>query len=159
MKNIMIKLLVVVLGVSLYFNVSSILDNQRLEADIDKLNETITALENQEVSEDSCNKLREITIVVNVEKEDFSQSYTHCTNKVYLGDALDEIIEELEVVYNPNYSKDYVYGRMIHSFYGFSKVYEEYYEITINGERSSHGIDFVEIEDDTSYEFTLVRWA
>jgi len=156
----MIKVLVVLLGIAAYFNVTQFIDNQQLQKHNTLLQETIVELEKQQLdSNDTCQKLYEITIVVTNNHEDFNQSYVHCTNAIYLGDALDEIQEELQVVYDPNYDRDYVYGRMVHSFYGFSKDFEEYYEISIDGEYASVGLDFIEIENDTSYGFTLVRWS
>jgi len=164
MKNIMIKIVVVLLATSIYFNVSQLFEMKTLNERNDTLQESITQLENLQNSEDdpvedSCNKLYEITIRVVSEDDDFDQSIIVCTNKVYLGDALDEISDELELQYDPNYSKDYIYGRMIVSVYGISKTYEEYFQITINSVYSNYGIDLVEIEDDYSYEFTLVRWS
>ena len=174
MKNIVIKGLVIILALSVYFNVSQIFQMKTLNNTQDALQENITNLEelqqdlldqienlsNQEVIDDTetCNKLYEITIQVVSLGDDFDQSYVHCTNKVYLGDALDEMITELEVFYDPSYSKDYLYGRLVVSFYGLTKEFEEYYEITINGTRAEVGLDYIEIEDATSYEFTLVRW-
>jgi predicted patatin/cPLA2 family phospholipase len=156
----MIKVLVVLLGVAAYFNVTQFIDIQQLKDHNTLLQETIVELEKQQLDEtDTCQKLHEITIVVTNSHEDFSQSYVHCTNAIYLGDALDEIQNELQVVYDPNYNRDYVYGRMVHSFYGFSKDFEEYYEISINGEYATVGLDFIEIDDNISYGFTLVRWS
>ena len=165
MKNIMIKIVVVLLATSVYFNVSQIFEmktlnerNETLQESIAQLeelqNEENTNLENDETIEDSCNKLYEITVQVVSEDDDFDQSIIVCTNKVYLGDALDEISEDLELQYDPNYSKDYVYGRMIVSVYGISKNYEEYFAITINSIYSNVGLDYIEIEDDYSYAFT-----
>jgi len=156
----MIKLLVVLIGVSAYFNVSSFVTNNQLDKKIKVLENTITQLEQQQTTDgDSCNKLHEITIVVINENIDFNNSVELCTNEVFLGDVLDEVQDDMQVVYDPNFDKDYVYGRLVHSFYGQSKEFEEYYEITIDGIRSGFGIDFVEIEDGVSYEFTLVRWS
>ncbi len=160
MKNNVIKILVVIIAALAYFNVSQYFEVKTLNEQNALLQQSITDLENLQVEDDeTCNKLNEITIQVISSSDDVDQSFIHCTNKVYLGDALDEIVDDLQVVYNPNFDKDYVYGRLVHSFYGLDKEFEEYYEITINGTRATVGVDFVEIEDGYSYEFTLVRWA
>lgn len=158
MKEIMIKIVVILLGISLYFNVSQFYTNQSLETKNDQLNEVIDSLD--DISpDDQCQKVYEITIQVIVEKDDINQTVVHCTNQVTLGDALDELIDEMEVVYDPNFSKDYIYGRLVHSFYGVSKVFEEYYEISIENDRADFGVDYIELSDDTTYTFTLVRWS
>jgi|LGOV01.1.fsa_nt_gb uncharacterized membrane protein len=164
MKNIMIKVIVVLLALSVYFNVSQLLEMKTLNERNTTLQESITQLENLQENEDdtdenSCNKLYEITVQFVSEDDDFDQSITVCTNKVYLGDALDEISDEIQLEYDPNYNKEYIYGRMIVSAYGIDKEYEEYFAITINSVYSNFGLDLIEIEDDNSYEFTLVRWS
>jgi hypothetical protein len=123
------------------------------------LETVITQLENIENTDQSCNKVYEISIRVVVEKDDLDVLIIHCTNKSTLGDALDELVSEMEIVFDPNFSKDYIYGRMVHSFYGVGKVFEEYYEINIDGERADYGVDFITLESDTEYSFTLVRWS
>lgn len=166
MKNIVVKVLVIILSVSVYFNISSFYNNRNLENEIGNLENEISNLEatindfdNVVPSNDTCDKLYEITLTVIVEKDDLVESVIHCTNKAYLGDALDELVDEMQIVYDPLYSKDYAMGRYVHSFYGVSKVFEEYYEININGVRASYGVDLTELEDEAVYEFTLVRWA
>lgn len=166
MKDIMIKVIVVLFGVSLYFNISSFLDQQKMDDQLNRLEEQNQQLEalNEQLSEnqtaaDSCTKLYTISIVVINENEDFSQSVTHCTNEVLLGDVLDELQVTLSIVYDPNYSRDYIYGRMVHSFYEMGKDFEEYYAITVDGDYAPTGIDFIEIEDGREYTFTLTRWS
>ncbi len=168
MKNHVIKALVVILGISVYFNVSNILEVKTLNHNQTLLQETIDGLEqkledleeqieNQEDIEiDTCSKLYEVTIQVISEDDDFDTSYTHCTNKVLLGDALDEVSEELQIEFSARHDQ---YGRMVNSFYGIDKVYEEYFAIYVNGVYSPVGLDFVEIKDGGSYEFTLTRWG
>ena len=164
MKNIMIKIVVILLATSVYFNVSQLYEMKTLNERNEILEESITQLENLQnnddsLDEDSCNKLYEIIVQVVSEEDDFEESINVCTNKVYLGDVLDEIGDDIQLVYDPNYSKDYIYGRMIVSVYGISKTYEEYFQITINSVYSNYGLDLIEIEDESSYEFTLVRWS
>lgn len=164
MKNVVIKIVVIFLAISVYFNISQLFEIKTLNERNETLQESIIQLENlrndeDELIDDSCDKLYEIVVQVISEDDDFNQSITICTNKVYLGDALDEISDELELVYDPNYSKDYIYGRMIVSLYGISKTYEEYFKITINSVYSNTGLDFIEVEDGSSYEFALVGWS
>ena len=174
MKNLVIKGLVLVLAIAVYFNVSQIFTNKTLNENNQVLQENINDLENQmdslqdqidslqeneDIVVDTCNKLYEIVIKVKSDNDDLDNSYTHCTNKAYLGDAMDEIADELDIVFDPRYSKEYIYGRMIVSFYSVTAEFEEYYQITINGEYAQSGIDFIQLEDGVSYEFTLVRWS
>lgn len=164
MKNLMIKIVVILLATSVYFNVTQLFEMRALEDRNETLQESITELENLQLNEDntvedSCNKLYEITIQVISVDDDFDQSIIVCTNQAFLGDALDEISDDIQLQYDPNYSKDYIYGRMIISVYGIQKTYEEYFEITIDDVYSNYGLDLIEIEDEVSYEFTLVRWS
>lgn len=168
MKNHVIKVLVVLLGISVYFNVSNIYEIQTLNHKQTLLEETIASLEKQleeleeqienqeEIEVDTCNKLYEITIQIVSTDDDVDTSYTHCTNKALLGEALEEVQEELDIEFTTPHPQ---YGRMLFSIYGIDKVYEEYFAITINGVYSDRGLDFVEIEDGSSYEFTLTRWG
>lgn len=169
MKNHVIKALVVVLGLSLYFNVSQIFEIQTLENNQELLQENIEKLEtrideltdqlnNHEEDDiiDTCNKLYEITIQIISTDDEVDTSYTHCTNKALLGEALEEVETDLEVVFTTPHPQ---YGRMLFSIYGIDKVYEEYFAITINGVYSDRGLDFVQLEDGSSYEFTLTRWG
>lgn len=171
MRNMVIKGLVVVLSLSIYFNVSQFLDTKTLQDKQVVQEELITSLENQtdtleaiirnleeEATEevDSCLKLNEITITI--VDNDFNQSYVHCTNKVVLGDALDELVDVLHIEFDPRYDKDYVYGRLVVSFYNHGIVYGEYYKILIDGEYASFGIDYIDIVDETVYSFELVGW-
>lgn len=144
--------------------------NDSLITQIGDLQDRIKELENQDTTipeddtpiddevVDSCLKLYEITITVINEGESFDQSVVHCTNEAVLGDALDEMIDNLSIVYDPRYSKDYVYGRLVHSFYGFGKDMDEYYAIYINGEYAEYGIDFLQLVEGNEYEFILTRW-
>ena len=176
MKNIMIKVFVVVIGLLAYTSISFMIDANRQDEEIARLKNTIVDLEelheqleqdildlengnleNEEVA--GCLKLYEITINIKNENEDFNQTVTHCTNESTLGDALDEMIVELSIIYDPNYTKDYIYGRMVHSFHGFGKDFEEYYAITIDEEYAGYGIDFIVLEDGIEYGFTLTRWS
>lgn len=169
MKGLMIKGLVIILGVSLYFNVASLYQNNRLEEDKQRmenqladLEELMANLEEEDIAlteENQCQKLYEITISVISTDDDVNETYDHCTNELYLGDALDEIKDELEIVYDPNFDKDYIYGRFVVSFYGLSKEFEEFYEITIDGEKAVNGIDYIMIEDESVYSFTLKGWS
>lgn len=182
MKNMVIKGLVLLLGVSSYFAITEAITikqleqrQQTLEQNIQDLEDLQQALEDQItdlqtntedlvdeeeiIVEDTCLKLHEITIRVVSVDDQLDQSYTHCTNEAYLGDTIDEVIEELQVVYDPRYDKDYVYGRLVVSFYGVSIEYEEYFQITIDGVYSNYGLDYIEIEDETSYEFTVTGWS
>ncbi|AIO17924.1 hypothetical protein KQ51_00020 [Candidatus Izimaplasma bacterium HR1] len=174
MKNMVIKGLVLVMAFSAYFNVSQILkiktlneNNQVLQENISDLEDQLEILEQQiidleedeDVVIDTCNKLYEIVIKIKSQSDDLDNTYTHCTNKAYLGDALDEVADELGIVHDPRYDKEYIYGRMIISFYSVQVTFEEYYQITINGEYAQFGIDLIELEDGNNYEFTLVRWA
>lgn len=163
MKNVMIKIVVILLATSVYFNVSQLFEMKTLDERNKTLQESITQLENirnneDDIDEDSCNKLYEITLQVISHDDDFDRSIIVCTNKVYLGDALDEISEELDLIYDPRYSKDYIYGRTIAEIYGIGKTYEEYFMLTIDSVYSQVGLDQLEIVDTYSYEFTLVRW-
>ena len=166
MKGIMIKVIVVLFGVSAYFNVSMYFDQQklndqvqRLEAQTEQLEELNEQLENYQSEKNACNKLRVISIVVVNENEDLNETVVHCTNEVLLGDAMDELQEEMSIVYDPKYSKDYIYGRMIISFYDIEIEFEEYYAITIDNIYAPAGIDLIEIEDGSEYAFTLTRWS
>lgn len=171
-KNIVIKILVVVLSISLYFNVSQIITNKELQKNETVLQDLISDLEDKQDQmqsqiddlldgnqvDETCNKLFDIVIVVVSASDNLNKSVNLCTNEPYLGDAIDEIQEELDLEYDPRYDKDYVYGRMAVSFYGVTAEVGEYFQITINGEYSNYGIDKVLIEDETNYEFTLVVW-
>lgn len=176
MKHIMIKVLVVVIGVLAYTTISLAIDSNRQEDEMLRLQNTIEDLEelqgqleqqvmnlqtenDEDIVIDTCLKLYEIAIKVVNENEDFNQTVMHCTNESTLGDALDELVEDMSIVYDPNYTKDYIYGRMVHSFYGFGKEYEEYYAITIDDEYAGFGIDFIVIDDGVEYSFTLTRWS
>ncbi len=164
MKNNVIKGLVLILALSIYFNVSQIFEIKTLNDNLTLLQENIEDLEelinNQEDDVvDSCSKLYEVTIRVISEDDDIDTSYTHCTNKAFLGDAIDEVKDDLQVFYDPAYSRDYIYGRMIVSFYSLTKDFEEYYQITENGVYATTGVDFVQLVDGSTYEFTLVRWG
>lgn len=165
MKNHVIKILVIILGISVYFNVSQILEIKTLNNSQTLLQETIDGLEakvdelseNQDnINVETCNKLYEITIQVVSTDDDFDTSYTHCTNKALLGEALDEIETELQIEYGPRHD---LYGRMVTAFYGIEKVNEEYFAIYVNGVYSQVGLDFVELRDGMSYEFILTRWS
>ena len=172
------KLLVVVLGISVYYNVSLLIDQNRLNDEITQIenqvedllvlnDELVDQIENgtqedasqNDDSETTCLKLYEITITVINEVEEFESSTTHCTNETTLGGALDEIAVPLSVVFDPRYSKDYVYGRLVHSFYGFSKEEMEYYAITVDGVYASYGVDLLELIDGAEYTFTLTGWS
>jgi len=160
MKNLMIKIIVVVLAISAYFNISQFINIRTLHDRNETLEGVITDLENIDNSDDeTCNKLYDITIQVVSEDDNLNHSISHCTNKVYLGDALDEISDDMGLGYDPRYSKDYIYGRLIVSLYGVTSEYEEYFQITINDEYANTGIDYIELVDNYSYEFTLVRWS
>lgn len=176
MKNIVIKVFVAVIGVLTYTSISMMIDSNQQEDEIARLENTIEDLETlqeqlqeqiinlqQENSEDvvvdSCLKLYEITVTVVNENEDYNESVLHCTNESTLGDALDEMADDLSIVYDPNYTKDYIYGRLVHSFYGFSKDFEEYYAITIDDEYAGYGIDYINLEDGVVYAFTLTGWS
>lgn len=166
MNNIVIKILVVVLGISAYFNVSMYFDQKQIDNQIELLNQQIEQLEelndlliDNQIDPDACLKINEIVITVVNEEEDVNVSVTHCTNELLLGDVLDELQEDMEIVYDPNYSRDYIYGRLVHSFYGMSKEYEDYYAITVDGVYATTGIDFIEISSGSEYTFTLTRWG
>ncbi len=168
-KSIVIKVLVLVLTVTMYFNVSNLIQINRLKNNEEVLQDTIDGLESQiddltnqinngETITDTCNKLYEIEIVVISESDDLNQAITHCTNESYLGNAVDEIDDEIQLVYDSRYDKEYIYGRMATSFYGVTAGYGEFYQITINTVYSTLGIDFIVLEDGSTYQFTLVRW-
>ena len=174
MRDIMMKVLIVVLGVSIYFNVSMLIDQNKLNEELEQVEnrvEDLLALQDEltdqlydggqieDQENDTCLKLYEITITVVNEVEDFTSSTTHCTNAATLGDALDELEVPLGVVYDPRYSKDYVYGRLVHSFYGFSKEEMEYYAIRIDGVYAPHGVDLLDLVDGVEYSFTLTGWS
>lgn len=179
MRNMVIKGLVLALTVSLYFNVTQIIETKRLQDKETLLQETIDNLEKnqdnmqsqiddliaqiendteEDIVIDTCNKLYEIEIVVISESDDLNESLTHCTNEIYLGDALDELTEDLELIYDSRYDKDYIYGRLATSFYGVSAEYGEFYQITVDTLYSTLGLDFVVLQEGSTYQFTLVRW-
>lgn len=164
MKNLLTKILVIALGLSLYVNVDTYFAQKQQQEKIELLESVIDDLEELNASQSDpdsniCTKLYEINITVINDHEDRNTTISHCTNELYLGDVLDELQDEMMVVYDPNYSKDYIYGRLVHSFYGMSKEFEEYYAITVDGVYASTGIDFIEISDGSEYTFTLTRWG
>ena len=174
MRNMVIKGLVLVLAASVYFNITQFMNNNTLQDNQEVHEELITSLEKQhddleaiiknlqeealdtEEVIDTCLKLNEITITI--VDDEFEQSYVHCTNKVILGDALDELVDILNIEYDPRYDKDYMYGRMVVSFYNHPVEYGEYYAIYENDVYASFGIDKLEITDETIYSFKLVGW-
>lgn len=180
-RNVVIKILVLVITISAYFNVSQLINNdkldqknQTLESTIDNLVENQESMQNQidtltdqlntpgddsgDLVGDDCNKLFDIVLVVISEDDNLNETVNHCTNEPYLGDALDEVSDELELFFDPRYSKEYVYGRMAISFYGVTAQPGEYFQITVEGVYSPVGLDYTELSDNTSYEFTLVGW-
>lgn len=169
MRNMVIKGLVLVLSISVYFNVSQFFEQKTLNDRQELQQETIELLEgqidnlnNQIVNQvpsdeiDTCSKLNEITI--DIIDDDFSQSYTHCTNKVILGDALDEITDILNIEFDPRYDKDYMYGRLVVSFYNHDIEYGEYFQILVNDVYATDGIDSIILTDGSTYEFSIVGW-
>lgn len=169
MKHMVIKGLVLVLAISIYFNATQFFENKTLMDKQELQQEAITSLENQidnleviiqnqntDEEIDSCVKLYEITIVVI--DDDFSQRFTHCTNKVLLGDALDEVLDVLNIEFDPRYDKSSPFGRMVVSFYNHGIEFGEYYQILIDDVYSSYGIDFIELEEGSIYEFSIVGW-
>lgn len=174
MRNMVIKGVVLVLAASMYFNITQWINIDTLEKNQEVQEELITSLEQQhndleaiiknlqeEASEpeevvDTCLKLNEVTITI--VDDSFEQSYVHCTNKVVLGDALDELIDILNIEYDPRYDKEYMYGRMVVSFYNHGVEYGQYYAIYENDVYASSGIDFLVIEDGYIYTFELMGW-
>jgi hypothetical protein len=92
-----------------------------------------------------------ITIITTINNHSTIEEY--CTNKEYLGEVVDENMEELDAAYSGEITDPF--GRLLIRLKGYNIKNNEFFFIYVNGEYGRYGVDQQIIEDGGKYEFRL----